>query len=517
MTRWRRSVVAAVFVVLLVSVIAPSSADIPPGSDGFSDVPAGHWADEAIGWAVNSNITEGVEPDRFEPNSTVTRSRLIDFLYRFHNLANGTTNLEATDADIAHLFALFDASDEAWDAWRNLRAAQIDYQTPEPDHTALKAVIAAYNDEAVPAYRAAAEALRGAAEGVATGDTAVFTDVLSAAQDRTRGLTTAHDALTSAHTLLVADRETIETNQDADRAALKASNAAQDMALTTWHDSLTAADLEALAARNDARTAAIAQEWEDVDAALDEWNDAENAYRQEQNSAVAAVGNATNAYHDAVLAAAVAQARGTDTTASTGDVLEALRTAEHRTARALVAIAGSQDIEGDGAIDAIHSALTARTALSAAAAAYGSARAAYETANDDWWDNYDARQWGGSFADVSPWNWADEAIRWAVGNNITAGVGEGRFDPNGTVTRAQIVTFLYRLHNILADAPTTVPLGSGTFADVPAGHWADEAIGWAVATKMTAGVGEGRFDPNGTVTRAQIVTFLYRLHNILAR
>ena len=52
--------------------------------------------------------------------------------------------------------------------------------------------------------------------------------------------------------------------------------------------------------------------------------------------------------------------------------------------------------------------------------------------------------------------------------------------------------------------------GSDTFGDVPAGHWADQAIGWAVANDITRGVAAGRFDPNGTVTRAQIVTFLYR-------
>ena len=52
--------------------------------------------------------------------------------------------------------------------------------------------------------------------------------------------------------------------------------------------------------------------------------------------------------------------------------------------------------------------------------------------------------------------------------------------------------------------------GSDTFTDVPAGHWADQSIGWAVANDITRGVAAGRFDPNGTVTRAQIVTFLYR-------
>ena len=64
-------------------------------------------------------------------------------------------------------------------------------------------------------------------------------------------------------------------------------------------------------------------------------------------------------------------------------------------------------------------------------------------------------------------------------------------------------------------AQTSTPLGSDTFDDVPAGHWADEAIGWAVQNGITSGVGGGKFDPNGTVTRAQIITFLHRTVNLL--
>ena len=84
------------------------------------------------------------------------------------------------------------------------------------------------------------------------------------------------------------------------------------------------------------------------------------------------------------------------------------------------------------------------------------------------------------------------------------------------MTRAQIVTFLLRVNNLFEAPTATTQLGSDTFSDLDAGHWADEAIGWAVANKITAGVGEGRFDPNGTLTRAQIVTLLYRFNNLLA-
>ena len=57
--------------------------------------------------------------------------------------------------------------------------------------------------------------------------------------------------------------------------------------------------------------------------------------------------------------------------------------------------------------------------------------------------------------------------------------------------------------------------GSDFFDDVPAGHWADEAVGWALANGITKGVGEGLFDPNGIVSRAQIITFLHRTVNLV--
>ena len=61
-----------------------------------------------------------------------------------------------------------------------------------------------------------------------------------------------------------------------------------------------------------------------------------------------------------------------------------------------------------------------------------------------------------------------------------------------------------------AEAPT--PLGSDRFEDVPEGHWADAAIGWAVDAGITSGTSDTTFTPNGTLTRAQMVTFLHRYH-----
>ena len=58
-------------------------------------------------------------------------------------------------------------------------------------------------------------------------------------------------------------------------------------------------------------------------------------------------------------------------------------------------------------------------------------------------------------------------------------------------------------------------LGSDLFDDVPVGHWADEEVGWAVASGVMEGVGGGRFDLAGVVPRWQIVTFLFRVSRLV--
>ena len=119
-----------------------------------------------------------------------------------------------------------------------------------------------------------------------------------------------------------------------------------------------------------------------------------------------------------------------------------------------------------------------------------------------------------TFDDVPVGHWADEEIGWAVANGITVGVGEGRFDLDGVVNRAQIFTFLYRTINLLQGTPVTA-LGSDMFDDVPVGHWADEEIGWAVSNGVVSGVSERVFDLEGTVSRAEMVTFIQRTVNLI--
>ena len=110
-----------------------------------------------------------------------------------------------------------------------------------------------------------------------------------------------------------------------------------------------------------------------------------------------------------------------------------------------------------------------------------------------------------SFADVPAGSYYAKAVAWAVENGITLGTGDGTFSPNATCTRAQSVTFLYRA---LGTAPTTV----NGFTDVAADAFYADAVAWAVESGVTNGTTDSTFSPNSGCTRAQIVTFLYRAY-----
>ena len=112
------------------------------------------------------------------------------------------------------------------------------------------------------------------------------------------------------------------------------------------------------------------------------------------------------------------------------------------------------------------------------------------------------------FTDVYATAHADymKAINWATEQGITTGTGNGKFSPDATCTRAQIVTFLYRFKG------NPAVYGSLNFSDVNKTEHAAfyNAILWAVNNKITTGYGGGIFDPNGTCNRGDAVTFLYR-------
>ena len=110
-----------------------------------------------------------------------------------------------------------------------------------------------------------------------------------------------------------------------------------------------------------------------------------------------------------------------------------------------------------------------------------------------------------SFSDVPADSYYAKAVAWAVENGITTGTGDGKFSPDATCTRAQSVTFLFRAYKASAD-------GMPAFRDVAASAYYAEAVKWATDNGITNGIGDGLFGPDNDCTRAQIVTFLWRLY-----
>ena len=111
----------------------------------------------------------------------------------------------------------------------------------------------------------------------------------------------------------------------------------------------------------------------------------------------------------------------------------------------------------------------------------------------------------GSFTDVLSDAYYAKAVAWAIENGITTGTGDGKFSPDATCTRAQAVTFLFRISKTSAD-------GTPAFSDVATDAYYAEAVKWATDNGITNGISGGLFGPDNDCTRAQIVTFLWRLY-----
>lgn len=159
----------------------------------------------------------------------------------------------------------------------------------------------------------------------------------------------------------------------------------------------------------------------------------------------------------------------------------------------------------------------------------------------------------GGFTDVKTGDYFADPVLWAVEKKITAGTSATTFSPNTTCTQGQILTFLWRAKgepkptgtmsgtqyyataaqwakeqgltdNFSAEADCTRAMvvtylwklagspktGTSDFTDIPANADYAQAVAWAVEQGITSGTGNGRFSPNSTCTRGQIVTFLYR-------
>ena len=108
--------------------------------------------------------------------------------------------------------------------------------------------------------------------------------------------------------------------------------------------------------------------------------------------------------------------------------------------------------------------------------------------------------------DVVSGSYYEKAVAWAIENGITTGTTTSTFSPDVTCTRAQAVTFLARALKAKAAS-------AAEFSDVPTDSYFADAVAWAAANGVTEGIGGGLFGSDNDCTRGQIVTFLYRAYN----
>ncbi len=109
------------------------------------------------------------------------------------------------------------------------------------------------------------------------------------------------------------------------------------------------------------------------------------------------------------------------------------------------------------------------------------------------------------FTDVLPDSWYRNAVTKVNAEGLMTGMAKGIFSPNTDVTRAQLVTILYRL-----SGTEETGLGADTGLSDVANHWASDAIGWAVKNGIVRGYEDGTFGPDKAVTRNELATLIMR-------
>ncbi len=107
------------------------------------------------------------------------------------------------------------------------------------------------------------------------------------------------------------------------------------------------------------------------------------------------------------------------------------------------------------------------------------------------------------FTDVSG-HWAIDAITYVYNNGLFNGVSDTLFAPNSTMTRAMLVTVLYRMEK------TPAVTEGRSFSDVKSGTWYTDAVSWASSHEIVKGFDDGTFGPNKDITREQMAAILMR-------
>ena len=108
------------------------------------------------------------------------------------------------------------------------------------------------------------------------------------------------------------------------------------------------------------------------------------------------------------------------------------------------------------------------------------------------------------FTDVSTSDWFYSDVMFVYENGLFSGTDSRSFSPNASMTRAMLVTVLYRLEGEPAGT------GSSSFSDVRSGSYYEKAVAWAAANGIVTGTGSTSFSPDVKVTREQLAAILYR-------
>lgn len=107
------------------------------------------------------------------------------------------------------------------------------------------------------------------------------------------------------------------------------------------------------------------------------------------------------------------------------------------------------------------------------------------------------------YHDVDTGRWYHEGIDYAIAHGLMNGVGNGMFEPESSMTRAMLVTVLWRY----AGSPAG---WENPFTDVPNGSWFTQAVAWAAENGIVNGVGNHKFEPDSNITREQMAAILFR-------
>ncbi|MBR2778678.1 MAG: S8 family serine peptidase [Firmicutes bacterium] len=115
-----------------------------------------------------------------------------------------------------------------------------------------------------------------------------------------------------------------------------------------------------------------------------------------------------------------------------------------------------------------------------------------------------------AFNDVKADNWFYNEVNWAAANGIVNGMGEGMFQPNGMISREQLALIMYR-YAVNKGYTEAKSADLSSFTDAArVDSWAREGVEWAVASGLLSGKGDGILDPLGPATRAQVAAIIQR-------